>query len=51
MSAEAATANIRAIRGMIAQSDTWKTLRSSVSKKRLKDDESAPPAPASEPSG
>ena len=51
MSAEAAAANIRAIRGMIAQSDTWKTLRSSVSKKRLKDDESAPPAPASEPSG
>jgi Flp pilus assembly protein TadD len=51
MSAEAAAANIRAIRAMIAQSDTWKTLRSSVSKKRLKDDESAPPAPASEPSG
>jgi Flp pilus assembly protein TadD len=51
MSAEAAAANIRAIRAMIAQSDTWKTLRSSMSKKRLKDDESAPPAPASEPSG
>jgi Flp pilus assembly protein TadD len=50
MSAEAAAANIRAIRAMIAQSDTWKTLRSSVSKKRLKD-ESAPLAPASEPSG
>ena len=46
MSAEVAAANIRAIRAMIAQSDTWKTLRSSVSKKRLKDDESA-----SEPSG
>ncbi|HEY3719819.1 MAG TPA: hypothetical protein VGL41_06725 [Roseiarcus sp.] len=46
MSAEAAAANIRAIRTMIAQSDTWKRLRSSVSKKRLKDEESA-----SEPSG
>jgi Flp pilus assembly protein TadD len=51
MSGQAATANVQAIRTMIAQNDTWRTLQSGASKWRVKNDEPAPTAPASEPSG
>ena len=45
MSAQAAKANVEAIRSMIAQNDTWRTLQSGAPKKRVKLEapESAPP--------
>jgi Flp pilus assembly protein TadD len=52
MSAQAATANVQAIRAMIAQNDTWRTLQSGAPKKRVKID--APdslPQPAGRPTG
>jgi Flp pilus assembly protein TadD len=52
MSAQAATANVQAIRAMIAQNDTWRTLQSGAPKKRVKID--APdslPQPAGQPTG
>src|SRR5271170_3623439 len=52
MSAQAATANVQAIRAMIAQNDTWRTLQSAAPKKRVKSD--APnslPQPAGQPTG
>jgi len=51
MSAQAATANVHAIRAMIAQNETWRALRPGASKPRAKDDELAQPPPTSEPSG
>ena len=53
MSAEAAKANVQAIRAMIAQNDTWRTLQSRASKKRVKVDapDSAPPPSDAQPSG
>jgi hypothetical protein len=38
MSADAASANVRAIRAMIAQNDTWRTLQSGAAKKRPKNE-------------
>jgi Flp pilus assembly protein TadD len=45
MSASAAKANVEAIRSMIAQNDTWRTLQSGAPRKRVKIEapESAPP--------
>ena len=52
MSAEAAKANVQAIRAMIAQNETWRTLQSGENKKRVTIDapDSAPP-PAAQPTG
>ena len=52
MSAQAAKANVQAIRAMIAQNDSWRTLQSGANKKRVKFD--APdslPQPAGQPTG
>jgi hypothetical protein len=53
MSAQAATANVQAIRTMIAQNDTWRTLQSGAPKRRTKAEPPAarPPPPAGEPTG
>ncbi len=45
MSAEAASANVQAIRQMIAQNDSWRDLQTGAKAKRAK----APPPPAAAP--
>jgi Flp pilus assembly protein TadD len=52
MSAQAAKANVQAIRAIIAQNDSWRTLQSGANKKRVKLDEpDSPPPPADQPTG
>jgi Flp pilus assembly protein TadD len=51
MSAQAAKANVEAIRSMIAQNDTWRTLQSGVPRKRVKIEAPESTPPDGQPSG
>jgi Flp pilus assembly protein TadD len=51
MSAPAAKANVEAIRSMIAQNDTWRTLQSGAPRKRVKLGAPESPPPDSQPAG
>jgi len=51
VSAREAGANMKAIRAMIAQNETWRALRAGAAKKRAKDDAPVSPPPDSDPSG
>jgi Flp pilus assembly protein TadD len=51
MSAQAAKANVEAIRSMIAQNDTWRTLESGAPRKRVKIEAPESTPPDAQPSG